>query len=402
MNKVWIISELYYPTLNSTGYYMTEIAEHLAKKGLPVGVITTNLTYNEKSNPSKIKTESKNNVSIYRALLKQIDKNNFYSRTIRLLSSSFKLFCKSLFLIKKGDNVLVVTNPAFLILLMPTIKLMKGITYDILVHDIFPENLAAIGAVNSKSVIYKFLKYLFDNSYSAANKCIVIGRDMEVVIKKKTKYKTKTTLITNWAENDTLFPRKKEETSIITTLKLENKFIFQFAGNLGHAQGLDNILDAIELVTNPNIHFLFIGSGAMENEIKQRERTVNLKNITLLGFQDRKNQNDFLNACDVGIVTLSEGMFGLGVPSKSYNIMAVNKPILIVADERSEISLCVKEHNIGWTVLPREPEKLALMFEEIYTKSICDSGFGLNNVRSIADTFFAKNVILDKYLELYK
>ena len=109
-----------------------------------------------------------------------------------------------------------------------------------------------------------------------------------------------------------------------------------------------------------------------------------------------------MNACDVGIVTLSEGMFGLGVPSKSYNIMAVNKPILIVADESSEISQCVKEHNIGWTVLPREPEKLALMFEEIYSKSIYDPHFGLSNVRNIADTFFAKSVILDKYFDLYK
>ena len=269
MNKVWIISELYYPTLNSTGYYMTEIAEHLAKKGLHVGVITTNLTYNERSNPSKIKFENKNNVSIYRVLLKQIDKNNFYSRTIRLLSSSIKLFYKSLFLIKKGDKVLVVTNPAFIILLMPIIKLIKGITYDILVHDIFPENLAAIGTVNNKSFFYRFLKCLFDSSYSAANKCIVIGRDMEAIVQEKTKYKTETILITNWAENDTLFPLKKEETSILYILKLENKFIFQFAGNLGHAQGLDNILDAIELVTNPNIHFLFIGSGAMEDEIKQ-------------------------------------------------------------------------------------------------------------------------------------
>ena len=31
MKKIWIISEFYYPIVTSTGYYMTEIAEHLAK-----------------------------------------------------------------------------------------------------------------------------------------------------------------------------------------------------------------------------------------------------------------------------------------------------------------------------------------------------------------------------------
>lgn len=52
-------------------------------------------------------------------------------------------------------------------------------------------------------------------------------------------------------------------------------------------------------------------------------------------FQDRSQQNDFLNACDIGIVTLNDGMYGLGVPSKSYNIWAAGKPILYIGDDNS-------------------------------------------------------------------
>ena len=43
MKKCWIISEYAYPVVVTTGYYVTEIAEYIASKGLEVGVITTNM-----------------------------------------------------------------------------------------------------------------------------------------------------------------------------------------------------------------------------------------------------------------------------------------------------------------------------------------------------------------------
>ena len=88
------------------------------------------------------------------------------------------------------------------------------------------------------------------------------------------------------------------------------------------------------------------------------------KNVSLLGFQDRANQNDFLNACDIGIVTLSDGMYGLGVPSKSDN-----------------------------------PKMLARMIEHIYSNRTCLSAMQ-NNAKTVADTVFAKERILEKYYRL--
>ena len=38
-NKLWVISELYYPEATSTGYILTQIAEGLATKGFGVNVL---------------------------------------------------------------------------------------------------------------------------------------------------------------------------------------------------------------------------------------------------------------------------------------------------------------------------------------------------------------------------
>ena len=58
----------------------------------------------------------------------------------------------------------------------------------------------------------------------------------------------------------------------------------------------------------------------------------------------------FIQRCDIGIVSLSKGMFGLGVPSKSYQLLSSGKPILFIGEPDSEISDLVVENNIGWSL----------------------------------------------------
>lgn len=397
--KTWIVSEYYYPIVTSTGYYITEIAEHLATKAENIHVICTNSNYNDNSNKATEKDEIFNNVHIHRVFTGNINKDIFILRGIRLLWSSWMLFIKLISNVNKGDKLIVVTNPAFLFLLFPIIKKVKKIEYTILVHDIFPENLVVIDKLRNTSLIYKLLSKLFNYAYSQAEVCIALGRDMIEVLKLKIERKSQIILIPNWADVTDVYPVAKEKTKMLNKLNLADKFVFQFAGNLGHAQGLDNILQAIKLIDNKNLYFLFIGAGAKAETIKHFIENNPQSNVTLVGFQNRDEQNDFLNACDISIVTLSEGMFGLGVPSKSYNIMAAGKPIIFVGDENSEISLCVKEFNIGWVVEPNNPIALKDAFLEAYEDSDLFKAIKIRS-RQIAETHYAKDIILNKYLEL--
>ena len=394
--RIWIVSEYYYPIVTSTGFYMTEIAEFLSRKGMDVHVICTGAKYNETASYVMKKYEEHNGVIIHRVLALGIDKNDFIKRALRILASSMCLFFL-LKKVKKGDELLVVTNPAFLLVFMPLISFLKGIRYKLLVHDIFPENMVAIRRMKDSSFAYHFFRVIFNKSYSNADVCISIGRDMREILRKKTQGKTNIVLIPNWADNEDITPLCKKETFLYKKLHISS-FIFQFAGNLGHAQGLDNILSAITLIDNEDISFLFIGGGAKADVIREFSR--NRENVICLGFQDRSHQNDFLNMCDVGIVTLSDGMYGLGVPSKSYNIMAAGKPILYIGDENSEIALCIKEYSLGWVVVPDDPYALKDMIEYIYeNRDNLDSI--RNNARIIANTVFAKERILEEYYSLF-
>lgn len=395
--RIWIISEYYYPIVTSTGYYMTEIAEYLASRGMDVNVICTGSKYNETDSYDIRAYEEHNCVKIYRVKVKEFDKNNFVKRTIRLLLTSGAIAKKILTLVKRNDELLVVTNPAFLLIGMPSISRLKGISYTLLAHDIFPENLVAIDKIKSTSIIYKFLKYLFDRAYTKSSKCISIGRDMSKIIFDKTNGKTQIELITNWSDNDKVNCTAKENTHLYQEINTKN-FIFQFAGNIGHAQGIDNILEAIEEIKEPNITFLFIGGGAKADTVKEFSQKHD--NVISLGFRPRAEQNDFLNMCDVAIVTLSDGMYGLGVPSKSYNIMATGKPILFIGEPSSEIALCIKEYGIGWVVEANNPKALAKTIENIYSEKKHLHEFSKNS-RTLADGEFSKANILNKYYALF-
>ena len=92
MARTWIISEYYYPVVVTTGYYVTEIAEYMAAKGLDVGVITSNNTYYASDESSQSKCEQHNGVNIYRKVHRQINKDDNKKRVLRLLFLSFSFF----------------------------------------------------------------------------------------------------------------------------------------------------------------------------------------------------------------------------------------------------------------------------------------------------------------------
>jgi glycosyltransferase involved in cell wall biosynthesis len=81
--------------------------------------------------------------------------------------------------------------------------------------------------------------------------------------------------------------------------------------------------------------------------------------------------------------------------------MASGKPILVIADNKSEISLCVKEFNIGWVTEPNNPQILNKLFDKIYKECFVENKKNIINSRNIALEHFSKEIILNKYFNLF-
>ncbi len=394
--KLWIVSEVFYPDETATSFYLTGIAKHIAQYQ-DINIICGSDTYEKKTNLISREKELSNNIHVFRIKALSLDKNKLVSRILRFLYLTLALAYQIIKRVKKGDDVWLVTNPAFLIPIVALFSKFKKIKLTILVHDVFPENLIPINLLNSQSLVYRALKYIFKKAYVSANRIIVCGRDMGLLFEQKLGTNEKIVLIENWADIDTVYPNLENQQSIYENLGLRNKIVFQYAGNIGRCQGLEELLDIIALCSNPNLHFVFIGEGALKSTLIAKAKSYKITNVSFMDSFHRSQQNIFLNSCDVAIVSLYDGMLGLGVPSKSYNIMAAGKPILYIGNKNGEIGLVVEENEIGWQFESSQTDKILDFFNHFDKFSIREKGV---NARISAEQRFAKNHILSKYKKL--
>jgi glycosyltransferase involved in cell wall biosynthesis len=312
---------------------------------------------------------------------------------------AFTLFRKS----SRGDRVLIVTNPAPVVLLVAFISRMKGLKCFTIVHDVFPENLVAAKLLKPGGSLYKLLRYIFNNAYRRMSALFVIGRDMKEVFERKlSRYRIQPDIyvIENWADTDDIIPESKNENPIVKSLGIGDKVIFQFAGNLGMVQGLMELCRIIKDIENPLIHFIFIGEGAVKKEMIQFIAAHNLRNVSMLDSFSRRHQQEFLNASDVGIVSLQNGMAGLGVPSKSYNILAAGKPILFIGNRESEIARMINENDVGWCYEINDTQQLLDFFNTFSSEDMLKLKAKGEKARELAVARYSKEIILDKYLNM--
>lgn len=359
--KIWIVTELFYPEETAVAYIFTRIAKHFSDN-YKVGVICGPEFYDNNKKEFSDDVHISNEIEIYRTKSLNLDKNSLIQRTIKIIILSLRmgiLMCKK---ISKEEIVILATNPAPLLLFVRLIKGFKRFQLHILVHDVFPENaIPAKIFKNNKSIIYKAIKFLFDNAYSHADHLIVIGRDMKEIISTKVNhFKThpSISIVPNWSN--------PEKISLIDNIaNNDNKIILQYAGNIGRNQGLIEILDAFRLSNNKRLYLNIRGTGALYTYIENYIKSYNLENIYINGSYSRNEESEILANCNIGIVSLSYGMLGLGVPSKSYHLLSAGRPILFVGDVKSEISQLVVENNIGWALDITNQNEIIEFFNKI-------------------------------------
>jgi glycosyltransferase involved in cell wall biosynthesis len=358
---VWIISELFYPDEVSTAQILTDVAKKIAKDE-KVAVLAGPIGYEKSYHTNNF--ELSDNIKIHRVSLPEFDKNNLTERVLKLLLLTIKMSFFILFNVKRGDRVIQVTNPIFLVLTTSLIKRLKGFKLEILVHDVYPENLVPAGLADKNSLKFKVISKFFNYSFKQADRLIVLGEDMKQLMISKTNNEVKRIdIIPNWSD-DSIQPIDNFDKSDYLSKDVDDKIVIGFAGNLGRVQGVIEFITIFKKIENPNLILTIIGDGALKNEINDLISKENINNIYLLGPKPRNEQLKFLNSCDIGLITLKKGMKGLGVPSKTYNLMASGKPILFIGDIDSEVDNYIKKYNCGWSFDWNE-EKMIDFFNEL-------------------------------------
>lgn len=392
--KVLIVTEYFYPRNRPDSYLITEISRAINEATLGNIKIICN---------SELKMDKELDFveeKIIRLHENRLNNDKLFFRMIKFIISTIQLSFTTFKSLKSGDELFTVTNPAFLLVVFALFKRIKKFHYTLLVYDVFPENLIAVGLVKPNSMLYKITKKIFDWAYSQTDLLVVIGRDMQELIANKTHNKVPLKLISNWCDVETVIPSPKSNNTIIQKFNLEEKIVFSFTGNFGRAQGIERLLKIASLVSNSDFKLLFIGDGAMRPLIEQYIKENPNGNVLYAGVYPSSEQNIFLNACDVALISLDNNMYGLGVPSKSYYNMAARKPLLFIGHQDSEIAQVITENQIGWCCYSADNKDIATTIDRICAQKDDFITLG-DKSRQIVTEKFSKPVVLEKYKKLY-
>lgn len=395
MKKIIIVSEFILPEQNSTGYFLYKIIQKIAQSA-----ITDNLSVVAPVDSQLSSNHFEKNVVLNLFNSPNYNKSSLISRIWGQIKQTYLFYKNTKGNLDADTKVVSGTNPLFLMVLMAILKIFKPFKWYLLVHDVFPQNLVPAGILKKNSIIFKFLNSIFNIVYMQADHIIVIGRDMEKVLREK-KYKKEITVIPNWVDFGEIELLDKSDSPFIKKLNWENDIVFQFFGNIGRVQGIDHLLQAIHLVKNPQAKFLFIGGGSavdlVNNYINSNQNVNN--NIAYIGELSSSQRSLGLSSCDVAIVTLAEGMFGLGVPSKAYFSMGANRPILAIMDDDAEVACMVKEYQIGWVESSNQPQQLALLIDEICEKKLVTN---MVSSRTTLEKYYHQDILLEKFMRVLR
>lgn len=388
MKKTYLVTEYYHSNQNTTGYLFHKLYIHLKKVyGSELCLIIKEDKNNDVIDPESIIVKDLN-----------LNKKSLIQRLFFELIISFRFFIKILKNVKKQDLVFTGTTPIFLLVVIYFAKKMIGFKWVLLVHDVFPENLVSAKVLKKENFLYKILKKVFDVFYATPEKLIVIGQDMKNLVDTKTN-QSNSVVIQNWIDENDIEVEEKSSNEILKKLNWENESpVFQFFGNIGRVQGVDNIIEAIKLIEpSKRPKFLFMGDGAYVEQLNHAIETLNDANIQYIGPVKQNAKSKGLNAGDIAIVTLAEGMLGLGVPSKAYFSMAADKPLLAIMDEYSEVACMIKAHQIGWIVPPENPKLLAKAILEIIENTSTDN---IQSSRDVLINNYSEPVAMKKIVEV--
>jgi len=397
--KIWFISEVYHPDEQGTAFYTTGLAEGLAEH-FPVGVLCSYPTVTARG-ARVARKEVRNGVVVERCRGTTFNKDILVLRVVNLLTYSIALFCAALARVGRGDVVIAVTSPPSAPFIAKLVCSLRRARCILRLEDVYPDVLAAVGILGKKSFAFRCIEFINRSLYRHADRIVVLGRDMKRLAEMKTGGRTgHIRIIRSWSDTDVISPSSRESNLLLTELGLSGKFIVSCIGNIGRAQAVEVILEAVtHLQHDQDIHFLFIGSGAKREWLKAEASSRGLSNITVLDQRPRNDQANFLNACDISIVSMVPGMTGVGVPSRTYNIMAAGKAIIALTGEESEVSLLVREEDIGWVVPPDNAEKLVKAILHARSEPATLQWMGQRAAAAAREKFSRKKII-EEYHEM--
>lgn len=140
---------------------------------------------------------------------------------------------------------------------------------------------------------------------------------------------------------------------------LDDDFVCLHAGNMGHKQGLENVLHAAAAVTDPEVRVVLAGDGNERAKLEALASQLALENVSFVPSQPTGLYEAMLLAADVLLVNQRAAVGEMSLASKLTSYFMAARPVIAAVAERSETAREIARAQAGVLVPADDPEALA-------------------------------------------
>lgn len=264
--------------------------------------------------------------------------------------------------------------------------------------DIHPE-IGRLSGDFSNDVLFRLLRQLDIWTCKYAERVIVLSNDMKnAILSRPDSEQCNVEVIQNFNLNtdDTVSVELKRE-----WLKHDGVFRLIFAGNIGRFQGLELLVETFLSIQDLNIELVILGEGKLKGVLAEIVAKSECDSVIFIPHQTIEVANEIIRTADVGLVSLSEGVYEYAYPTKIISYLSVACPLLVMIEPESDMVKFVETRQIGQCVTPGDSAALADAIRNMVDNESVMEDYKNNSI-DVYGTFYDEEVVLDKWTNLVK
>lgn len=405
--KLLILTQYFPPEVGAPQNRLYELALRLKSKGIEISVLTAMPNYPQMVIHKEYKgkcycKEDMNGLEVHRSWIYVSKSKKIIPRLLNYFSFVFSSLWFGLIKIRKHDVLLVESPPLFLGITAYLLSRAKKAKMIFNVSDLWPESAEKLEIISNKRLLSLATKL---EEFCYRKSALITGQTQGIVNNIQSRFPNKRVY---WLKNgvDIKFYDVNKASSETNSWRKANgyseeDFILFYGGIIGHAQGLEIILNAAKLLEGKErIKFVLLGSGPEKEKLLSLKQELKLNNLEFYDAVPKSKMQEIIMDMDATIVPLKRlDLFKGAIPSKIFENLALKKPILLGLEGEAK-HLFIDEGNCGLAFEPENTEDLVKHILTLYNNPELAKKLGENGLRYASENFNRDKIAEELFEEL--
>ena len=380
MARILFITPYYPPDIGPSAPLVSSLCERLAAENHTVSVIAAFPHYPTGMISPEYRGKlwhrcTRKNVEVWQVWIPSGKRNNLLHRmTVFVIYQ----IMATLVGLRLNYDVAILTNPAIEtglpLAVLCWLRKKPGI---FCVWDLYPEIGIKLGLFHDPLTI-RIVKELEDFCLQHAAAVQTLAKSFLPHINQRVHSAKPIIYIPPWVDTQNLSPVARNN-PFSREHGLDDDFVVMYAGNIGFSQNLESILlVAQNLMEEENLQFVFVGDGPAKESLQNQADKLKLKNVTFIPYQPQSRLPEVLSTADLGLVSIQFGAAAHSIPSKTFSLMACQRPILASVEKGCDLHNLIQHTRSGICIRPDDSNSLAVAIIDLKGNVSQRTTFGHN------------------------